>query len=113
MGAHTFSCVGAGDTALEAFKDAQERASHYCDRDDDDEGGYEGDVRTKRNFTLIEVPSEFAASFTPRFKGETVQGAYAEKLVEDADRRVDRKDGPAGCIQIDEKNFLFFGWASA
>ena len=39
--------------------------------------------------------------------------AIATALLELADRRVDDKWGPAGCIRISDDNWLFFGWASS
>lgn len=112
MGANTFSCVGRGDTPLAAFRDAQERARQYSDGEED-EGGYEGDVRAKRGFTPIAIPEDFRASFVPRFNRDSVEGAYADALIETCDPRVDDKYGPAGCIALDGGHYLFFGWASA
>ncbi len=37
---------------------------------------------------------------------------YAEQLVEDQDGRIDDKWGPAGCIDLGNDRYLFFGWAS-
>ena len=114
MGANTFCCVARGRTPREALMAAKEDARIFDDEDrDDDNAGYTGDVRGKTSLTLIAVPDEFRASFAPSFAGETPESAYADALIEQQDRRIVDKNGPAGCIQVDADHFLFFGWAPA
>jgi hypothetical protein len=43
---------------------------------------------------------------------DTTPFAYAEKLIDDCDPRVDDKWGDAGCIHVKDDEYLFFGWAS-
>lgn len=49
-------------------------------------------------FMFVEVPD----GLDPR--------GYAEKLIADSDGRFCRPAGPAGCVRLEDKTFLFFGW---
>ena len=96
MGACEFSVRSKGKTANEAFKAAREEALYESGH-----GGYSGTIAEKNSFTLIPLPEGISA------------GDYAYKLIDEGDRRVDDKWGPAGCIKISEGEYLFFGWASS
>ena len=37
----------------------------------------------------------------------------ADRLIEEGDKRIDDKGGPAGCIDCGNEKYLFFGWASS
>lgn len=95
MGACTFSTVASGKTAEEAFRAARERAQY-----EHGHGGYTGTIAEKSQFTVINCPDG------------TNPSAYASALIDDGDPRIDDKWGPAGCIDLGNNKFLFFGWAS-
>lgn len=96
MGAQTFFTKENGATAREAFRKAVEKAQY-----DYGHGGYTGTIAEKTSFVMISVPE----NQNPE--------AYASKLIDDADGRVDDKWGPAGCIKVAANRYLFFGWASS
>lgn len=95
MGATTFFCVGEGKSAKDAFQkevyDARYQHGH---------GGYTGTIAEKDSFVIIPL----AEGFEPL--------AYADKLIDDCDPRIDDKWGDAGCIPMGNNKYLFFGWAS-
>jgi hypothetical protein len=95
MGATTFQDVGEGRTAKEAFNRLVEDARY-----ENGAGGYTGTIAEKHSFVTIVCP-EGKDPF-----------AYADQLIDDGDRRVDDKWGPAGCIRLGDGKYLFFGWAS-
>ena len=97
MGATTFYTSANGATANEAFKKAVEKAKY-----DHGHSGYTGTIAEKSSFILLgEVLSSEAYS-------------KADKMIDEADSRVDDKWGPAGCFKITDKpnTWYFFGWAS-
>lgn len=96
MGAATFTSIGRGATAKEAFRDAVESAAWYHGH-----GGYTGTIAEKHEFTMI-APNP----------GETPEEC-AQRLIDADDPRISDKWGPAGCIALGEGEFLFFGWASS
>lgn len=96
MGANTFMMVAEGKTAKQAFEAAVADAKH-----DYGHAGYTGTIAEKRTFVLVTPP----AGADPR--------AYANKLIDDGDRRIDDKWGPAGVIALGDGKWLFFGWASS
>jgi len=95
MGACEFFMAGVGATARAAFRNAQEVARY-----EHGHSGYTGTIAEKVSFVMIPLP----AGKEPR--------SYAEELIVKGDRRIDDKWGPAGCIQINAGEWLFFGWAS-
>ena len=102
MGAETFTTVSKGKTAAEAFKSAVDCAAYdYGHR------GYTGTIAEKQKFVMID-------GFESRPTNGGVHEAYqfAEKLIDDDDKRVSDKWGPAGCFKINEEEWMFFGWAS-
>lgn len=96
MGATSFFHSATGKTAAEAFNVARDEAAY-----DHGHAGYTGTVTEKINFVMIPLP-----------KGKTAD-QYANELIDEGDDRIDDKWGPAGCIQVSEGQFLFFGWASS
>jgi len=96
MGADSFFTVAQGKNAKEAFRRAKENAQYeYGHR------GYTGTIAEKDTFVMM---SEKAL---PEREANTL----ADKLL-DHPKVVD-KWGPAGCIPLDNGNYLFFGWASS
>ncbi len=96
MGAEEFTTVVRGATAEEAFRSAVEDAQY-----EHGHGGHSGTIAEKRSFVVITVPKDE----DPR--------TFAERLLAEDDKRVCDKWGPAGCVQLGEGKWLFFGWASS
>lgn len=96
MGACEFSTRARGGTANEAFSAAVSEAQYESGH-----GGYTGTIAEKSEFVMIPVPAGVAPA------------EYAEKLMEVGDSRIDDKWGPAGCVKLEEGEYLFFGWASS
>lgn len=65
---------------------------------------YSGEIGMKHDFVHIATV-------------DTDEQAYdlADKLISEADPRIDDKHGPAGCITVrnGDIHYLFFGWASS
>jgi hypothetical protein len=100
-GGNTFFTVSSGSTARDAFENARSMALGEYESEYGEYEGYSGTIAEKNNFVMIDLP-----------KGEDAY-KYAEKLIDDGDRRIDDKWGPAGCIKLSAGKFLFFGWASS
>jgi hypothetical protein len=100
MGACTFYQIGTGDTAREAFGEAVQEAGFNFGH-----SGYTGSIAEKSSFVTIRVPNLEKPS-----KKEAYD--YADQLIEESDPRIDDKWGPAGCIDLGDRQYLFFGWAS-
>ena len=95
MGAMQFFQKGYGKTANKAFSDAISDAQF-----EHGQGGYSGSILEKSEYVMLTVP-------------EGVDPwDYAETASEE-DPRVQDKWGPAGCIDLSEGEYLFFGWASS
>jgi len=102
MGASEFICSASGKNAKEAFNTAVDDAAW-----EDGHGGYTGTIAEKDRFVMCS--SEVFPS-----KKEALD--FAEKLLEEGDKRIDDKWGPAGCVAFknkDETQYIFFGWASS
>lgn len=99
MGGTTFMTTAKGKNAQEAFTNARADALHEYGH-----GGYTGSIAEKQSFTMIQLPD-----MGP--EGPDA-GGYAWSLIDKKDPRVDDKWGPAGCIDLGNGEFLFFGWAS-
>lgn len=104
MGANTFTQVSNGKTAQEAFGTAVEAAQH-----ENDHGGYTGTIAEKGGdgFTMI-TPDGDTSDWT-----QNTYENWAHELTVKDDPRVADKWGPAGCTQIGDTEFLFFGWAAS
>lgn len=96
MGAQVFTTIGTGATAQIAFNDEVEHACYT-----NGHGGYSGTIAEKCEFVMI-----------PCLPGQTEEDT-AQILIRDRDPRIDDKWGPAGCIDMGDGDFLFFGWASS
>ncbi len=98
MAAETFITDASGDTAQAAFTAARKKAQY-----DHGHAGYTGTIAEKDTFVLIPFPGGDAKT----------AHAFAEALLRSGDKRIDSKWGPAGCLDLGEGKYVFFGWASA
>jgi hypothetical protein len=96
MGAQTFTHKAKGKTAKDAFQQAVSDARY-----EHGHGGYTGTLAEKSDFVMIALPKDESAV------------DYAYSLIDSCDPRIDDKWGPAGCIDMGDGNYLFFGWASS
>ena len=94
MGATPFEYTGDGKSAEEAFLNARDEALF-----DHGHAGYTGTLAEKNDYIMVALP-----------EGEDAY-AYAARLIEEGDERIDDKWGPAGCIELGGGRILFFGWA--
>jgi hypothetical protein len=102
MGACDFWHKETGGTPTEAFRKAVDSASW-----EHGHGGYTGTIAEKSEFILLEVPKDVKPA------------DYAQKLMDEDDKRIADKWGPAGCVCLGpsksdpkQKAYLFFGYAS-
>ena len=108
MGANQFQADSAGKTASEAFQSAVRYGLHmYGHR------GYTGSIAEKHEFVMLDVPpnvkpQDFANWILHRNAPPEHQEAVAR-----AQRAVDDKWGPAGCIDAGDGSYIFLGWASS
>jgi hypothetical protein len=101
MGASLFFTSASGSSAKEAFRDAVRNAAYESGH-----GGYTGTIAEKNEFVLcsLTVYSSFDEAYD-----------FASQLIDNDDKRVSDKWGPAGCVKFmdnDKELYLFFGWAS-
>lgn len=95
MGAESFSIRAKGRTAAEAFKAAVAQAQY-----DYGHSGYTGTIAEKDSFIMLPTPADI--------------GTYYDYDPEDPNwQKVDDKWGPAGCFDLGDGWFLFFGWVSS
>lgn len=103
MGASTFFTVESGTDAADAFRRARDHAEWQHGH-----GGYTGTIAEKDEYVVIKDQATGLDAI-----------ALAEKLIEDDDKRITAKWGPAGAIKMDDaqegrpERWLFFGWASS
>lgn len=95
MGADSFRQEAKGDTAKAAFQDARDEAAHEFGH-----RGYTGSIAEKTSFVMIDVPDGIEPD------------VFANNLMDADDPRISDKWGPAGCIDLKDGSYLFFGWAS-
>jgi hypothetical protein len=84
-----------GTLKRRSFRTARENALEEYDDE-----GYTGSIAEKESFVMIPLPL-----------GEDAE-AYARRICRERDPRVRDKRGPAGCIEVQVGEYLFFGWAS-
>ncbi|MDF3130376.1 hypothetical protein P0Y35_14310 [Kiritimatiellaeota bacterium B1221] len=96
MGASPFITTAHGKTVQRAFNDAVESASFK-----EGHGGYTGSIAEKNSFVRIPLP-----------KGVKPY-EEANRLIEEDDKRISDKWGPAGVFELGKDRWLFFGWASS
>lgn len=94
MGATNFMTKSSGETAQKAFSSAVE-----CAQWEHGHGGYTGTIAEKHSFITLDLP-EGADPYRE-----------ANRLI-DEDDRVSDKWGPAGCFDLGDGEYLFFGMAS-
>ena len=103
MGAETFYHTAPGKTAHKAFASAVKDAAYEFGH-----RGYTGSIAEKDSYVLVTKEV---------FINRDAAMAYADKLIDEGDERIDDKWGPAGCVKFsnkqDEVEYLFFGWASS
>jgi hypothetical protein len=97
MGATTFGTTATGKNAKEAFRNAREEAQWESGH-----GGYSGTIAEKSDFKLVPLSEEVIND----------PALFASKIDELIDTEFDDKWGPAGCVQLAEHKYYFFGWAS-
>ncbi len=100
MGATDFYTVAKGKTARDAFVSAREEAFHRYGHD-----GYTGSIAEKDTFKMFVLPA-----------GEE-PGPAARRLLDEAYKSgkpgtIDDKYGPAGCLDLGNGSWLFFGMAA-
>lgn len=96
MGATEFSCRAKGKTAAEAFNAAVEEAQYQ-----DGHGGYTGTIAEKPGFRMIEVPDHATAE------------EHVDDCFNDDNHWIQDKWGDAGCVDLEDGSYVFFGWASS
>ncbi len=96
MGSAVFTTIAKGGDAREAFISAVREAQYECGH-----GGYTGTIAEKHSFNVIALKE----GLEPR--------EYARELIDNRDSRIDDKWGPAGCFELGEGRYFFFGWASS
>ena len=102
MSSEIFIQVQSGKNAGVAFNNAVEQAAY-----DHGHAGYTGTIAEKESFVMIPLPKKGKKNLVDRAE------AFANKLIEKNDSRIDDKWGPAGCIKVGRSKYLFFGWASS
>jgi hypothetical protein len=113
VGAQEFFQIGRGKTPQEAFDSAHDQAAY-----DYGHAGYTGTLAEKGGFTMITVPPGIPPK---RYARLLVENALEDPLITPELKpkfredfiEVDDKWGPAGCIKLNEGEYLFFGWASS
>ena len=85
----------SGKNADEAFEKAVKRAQWERGH-----GGYTGTIAEKHEFVIIKKPVDVEASL------------IIYHMINDRDPRIYDKWGPAGCIDLGDNKYCFFGWAS-
>jgi len=96
MGAETFFEIQAGSNATDAFNTVVDNASH-----EHGHGGYTGTIAEKYEFLFVVCPEDVEPMF------------YVEQIMDDDNHFTNDKWGPAGCIDLKNGTYLFFGSASS
>jgi hypothetical protein len=91
-----FECVAKGKTPKEAFKVAKEEAQYLYGH-----GGYTGTIAEKDGFVMIEG-----------FDGSSDPTQFIDNAIE-TNPNIQDKWGPAGCVEVVDGLYAFFGWASS
>lgn len=106
MGANTFLYIVRGKTAKEAFQKATVEARY-----ENGHGGNTGTIAEKYSFTLIQDKIGIGGMEPSEYQKACLN--YAIDLIDASDPRINDKWGPAGCIDLLDGSYLFFGWASS
>jgi len=95
MGAEYFTTISSGKTVKEAFRNAIDDARYeYGNR------GYTGSIAEKDSYVVLKGPVPLNEAYDT-----------ADRCSESS--RFEDKWGPAGCIELEDGRYLFFGWASS
>ncbi len=94
MGATTFVVSCSGASPAKAFSGAIEDAFWTYGHQ-----GYTGSICEKTDFVMIDPPKDVNLY-------EWIEDQF------ESNELIDDKWGPAGCVQVSETNYVFFGWAS-
>jgi hypothetical protein len=99
MGSQWFEVrISDKKTAKAAFNEAVKEALY-----DYGHSGYTGSIAEKQKFIMLnDKPLE------PNEAKDLVR-----KIEDEGDDRIDDKWGPAGCIKLTTKEYIFIGWASS
>ena len=97
MGAEVFACSAKGKDANEAFSVARADALYAHGHN-----GYTGSIAEKSSFRLVPLHESV-------IKDQTTFILKIESLI---DNEFSDKWGPAGCVELKEGEYYFFGWAS-
>lgn len=95
MGSSEFIVEWSGDSAKDAFNNAREDAFYNFGH-----AGYTGTIAEKTSFVKINCPKD------------KIPIDYAQELLDNLDKRIENKWGPAGCIESGPRCYIFFGFAS-
>jgi hypothetical protein len=98
MGGTTFECTAKGDSVREAYDEAVRQAQY-----DYGHSGYTGTIAECDGYVVID-------SAGPMDLDQA--SAFGRKLIDEDDRRISDKWGPAGAIALADGSWYFFGWAS-
>lgn len=93
MGANTFETMGRGRNAEAAFRTVVDQARH-----ENGHGGYTGTIAEKHRFVMIDGPRRIDGETDSDYRKRINE--YVEQLINNGDRRIDDKHGPAGCICV-------------
>jgi hypothetical protein len=114
MGAVTFQTYGQGDTALQAFTDAVDRAYY-----EHGHGGYTGTIVEKDGFVEFSLPAgktlaDFDAALDSHFDDDSapMRKLFGDETTFRLLSAYDSKWGPAVAIKSSDKEWFFCGWAS-
>jgi len=105
MGGSTFMVRSTGKNAKEAFRSAVQDALYESGH-----GGYTGTIAEKDSFVMIDLPSDIDKSDAKVYRSNVYD--FCRELIDNSDPRIDDKWGPAGCIDLGDNKYVFFGWAS-
>jgi hypothetical protein len=101
MGAEDFTNRVKASSAQEAFRIATEEARYNYGH-----AGYTGTIAEKSDFVMLKPSPE-------RLEEIKSKGWIPYEPDDPLWEKVDDKWGPAGCIDLKDGTFLFFGWASS
>ncbi len=106
MGGCTFMQMASGSSAQQAFEEACAQSRSEAEGDPDYDGyGYTGGIGEKSTFVMIPLPEGVDSQDRGAISLE------ADRLIQECDPRVDDKYGPAGCFELGDGKYFFFGWA--
>lgn len=110
MPAETFILFARGKGAASTFNNALKQALY-----EHGHRGYTGSLAEKDSFVEIKIAKDFLPDEKDVMKRAE---AWAKKLLDEQDERIDDKWGPAGISLVEalpheDKLFIIYGWASS